>query len=59
MTDDQVSELIEAIRQQTEAITRLADSNAALVAAMADADEVDSDEREPDRYLDGTPCARG
>lgn len=62
MSDDQVSELIEAIRQQTGAITRLADSNAALVAAMADAegaDEVDGDEREPDTYLDGTPCARG
>lgn len=59
MSDDQVSELIEAIRQQTAAITRLADSNADLIAAMAEVDQVDDEEREPDTYLDGTPCARG
>jgi hypothetical protein len=50
-----LEELAEAIRQQTAAITRLADSNAALVAAMAEVDQVDEDGGQvPDTYLDGS-----
>lgn len=56
--EDQMTQLIEAIRQQTAAITRLADSNAALVAAMADVDQMDDEEGQvPDTYLDGSTCA--
>lgn len=54
MNDEQVAQLIEAIRQQTAAITRLADSNADLVAAMAEVDQVDDEDQEPGVYLDGT-----
>ncbi|MFT7337619.1 MAG: hypothetical protein ACI92B_000941 [Marinobacter maritimus] len=57
MNDEQVAQLLEAIRQQTAAITRLADSNAALVAAMADADGMDDEGRVSIHYLDGSPCA--
>lgn len=55
MNDEQIAQLIEAIRQQTAAITRLADSNVALVAAMADGDGVD-EEPDSNSYLDGSPA---
>lgn len=51
--DEQMSELIEAIRQQTAAINRMAESNMALVAAMAEAEGLDEDQ-EPTTYLDGS-----
>lgn len=54
MNEEQAAELIEAIRQQTDAINRLASSNAALVQAMAEAEGLDEDERGPDTYLDGS-----
>ncbi|EDM47768.1 hypothetical protein [Marinobacter algicola] len=56
MNDHQVTELIEAIRQQTDAINRLASSNAALVQAMAEAEGLDEEDQAPDTYLDGAPC---
>lgn len=46
--------LIQTMQAQTEAITRLAKSNEALVEAMAQADE-DIDDDEPKTYMDGTP----
>lgn len=55
MNDENVAQLIEAIRQQTAAITQLADSNAALVAAMAEGDGMD-DEPDSTSYLDGSPA---
>ena len=54
MNEQQTAELIEAIRQQTDAINRLASSNAALVQAMAEAEGMDDEEREPTTYLDGS-----
>ena len=54
MNEQQLAELIEAIRQQTDAINRLANSNAALVQAMAEAEGLDEEERGPETYLDGT-----
>lgn len=54
MNEEQTAELIEAIRQQTDAINRLASSNAALVQAMAEAEGLDEEERGPETYLDGT-----
>ncbi|WP_405418680.1 hypothetical protein [Marinobacter flavimaris] len=54
MNEDQIAELIEAIRQQTDAINRLANSNAALVQAMAEAEDMDDEDREPTTYLDGS-----
>lgn len=53
MNEEQTAELIEAIRQQTDAINRLASSNAALVQAMAEAEEMDGEDREQATYLDG------
>jgi hypothetical protein len=47
--------LIAALHQQTQAINRLADSNQALIRAMA---EADPDEEDPDTYLDGSPRRR-
>lgn len=46
--------LIQALRQQTEAITRLAMSNEALVAAMAEEDP-DMLELPVRQYMDGSP----
>lgn len=46
-------ELIQALHQQTEAITRLAMSNEALVAAMVE-DEPDDLEESGTTYLDGS-----
>lgn len=46
-------ELIHALHQQTEAITRLAMSNEALVAAMADEEPEDLEAQGP-TYLDGS-----
>lgn len=54
MNEEQTAELIKAIRQQTDAINRLANSNAALVQAMAEAEVMDDEEREPTTYLDGS-----
>ena len=54
MSEQQLAELIEAIRQQTDAINRLAKSNAALVEAMAEAEGMDDEDREPTTYLDGS-----
>jgi len=53
MSDDQLAQLLEAIRQQTAAINRMAESNMALVAAMAEAEGLD-DDQEPTTYLDGS-----
>lgn len=54
MSDDQVAELIQAMREQTEAINRLAQSNAALIEAMAEAEVMDEEGQEPTTYLDGS-----
>ena len=54
MNEQQTAEVIEAIRQQTDAINRLASSNAALVQAMAEAEGMDDEDREPTTYLDGS-----
>jgi len=56
MNDERFDQLIEAIRQQTAAIMRLADSNASLVAAMAESEGLDDEDCQPDSYLDGTPA---
>ena len=56
MNEQQTAELIEAIRQQTDAINRLANSNAALIQAMAEAEGLDEEGQEPETYLDGTPA---
>lgn len=50
-----LSQLIEAITLQSQAINNLAQSNMALVNAMS-TDEVDG-EAEPSRYLNGQPVA--
>jgi hypothetical protein len=55
VNEQQLAELIEAIRQQTDAINRLASSNAALVQAMAEAEGLDDEDQEPATYLDGSP----
>lgn len=49
-----ISDLVDAIRQQTAAIQQLADSNAALIHAMAEAEGMDDEGMEPPRYLDGS-----
>lgn len=54
MNEEQTAELIEAIRQQTDAINRLASSNAALVQAMAEAEGMDDEDKDPPTYLDGS-----
>lgn len=54
MNEDHIAELIEAIRQQTDAINRLASSNAALVQAMAESEVINEEDREPTTYLDGS-----
>ena len=46
--------LVDAITKQTEAIQKLADSNEALIQAMAEAEGLDEDDREPGTYLDGS-----
>jgi len=53
---DSMAELVDAIRQQTDAINRLANSNAALVQAMAEAEGLEEEDQAPDTYLDGRPC---
>lgn len=52
--DDHMKELVEAIRQQTSAIQQLVESNAALIQAMAEAEGMDDEDREPNTYLDGS-----
>lgn len=47
------SDLVDAIRQQTTAIQALADSNMALVQAMADGEDYDAP---VSQYLDGSPA---
>ena len=49
-----LARLIESQQQLTESISRLADSNMALVHAMGDEGE---EEQEPVSYLDGSRCA--
>ena len=49
-----IEDLVNALHQQTSAIQALADSNAALILAMAEAD--DDEESGPAHYLDGTSC---
>jgi|25_taG_2_1085351.scaffolds.fasta_scaffold16373_2 DNA-directed RNA polymerase sigma subunit (sigma70/sigma32) len=56
MSDDQLAQLLEAIRQQTAAINRMAESNMALVAAMAESEGMIDEDAQPGSYLDGTPC---
>ena len=56
MSDEQFSQLMQAIGQQTEAINRLADNNAALIQALAD-EQPDDEDREPNTYLDGRPVS--
>lgn len=53
MTDEQFAELMQAIQHQTDAINRLADTNSALIQALAEAEGLDEDQ-EPTIYLDGT-----
>ena len=53
--DEQMEELIAALRQQTDAINRLANTNAALIEAMAEAEGLENEELEPSTYLDGEP----
>lgn len=54
MTSDGMAELIEAIREQTAAINRLVNSNAALIQAMAESEGMDEDDHHPGTYLDGS-----
>lgn len=54
MSDEQFSQLMQAMREQTEAINRMADTQAALVQAMAEAEGLDDEEQEPATYLDGS-----
>lgn len=49
-----LDELIAALHAQTEAIDRLVSATAALMEALADAEDT---EPEPARYMDGTPVA--
>lgn len=58
MSDEQFSQLMQAMREQTEAINRMADTQAALVQAMAEAEGLDDEEQEPATYLDGSPVRR-
>lgn len=48
-----VNELAQAIREQTAAISQLANSNAMLAQAIADSYD-ESGESAPSQYLDGT-----
>lgn len=58
MSDEQFSQLMQAMREQTEAINRMADTQAALVQAMAEAEGLDDADQEPATYLDGSPVRR-
>ena len=49
----ELGRLIQAVQEQTKAIQSLADSNALLVQAMAEAD-IEEDDGVPIRYLDGS-----
>lgn len=53
--DTELRELIDAIKVQAEAISRLAESNMMLVAALADMEGEDSEVL--GRYMDGTPIS--
>lgn len=52
--DEQMSDLVGAIRQQTAAMQRLVESNAALIQAMAESEGMDDEDGEPPKYLDGS-----
>tara|TARA_R110000850_G_scaffold264606_1_gene393779 strand:+ start:21217 stop:21387 length:171 start_codon:yes stop_codon:yes gene_type:complete len=52
--DDSMADLVDAIRQQTAAIQQLAESNAALIQAMVEAEGMDDEDRGPTTYLDGS-----
>ena len=54
MSDEQFSQLMQAMREQTDAINRMADTQAALVQAMAEAEGLDDAEQELATYLDGS-----
>lgn len=49
-------ELIEALQEQTKAVQALANSNQALVQAMAEMEGVEDEDCLPGTYLDGSPC---
>lgn len=51
--ESEIRSLVQAIRQQTEAISMLANSNAMLAQAIADSYD-EGDESGPRQYLDGT-----
>lgn len=52
---NELMELIAALHQQTSAVTRLAQSNEALVQAMIESEGIDSgDMSAPATYLNGT-----
>lgn len=55
--DESIERLVAALQAQTSAMNNLAESNRQLVDYLIaqEADEVD-DERQPEQYLDGTPC---
>ena len=53
MTSDDKAELIAAMKEQTAAINRLAQSNEALVQAMIDSEGMDSQELGLSSYLNG------
>lgn len=54
MSDEQFSQLMQAMREQTDAINRMADTQAALVQAMAEAEGLDDADQELATYLDGS-----
>ncbi|GEM_PF-1234031 len=59
---DYLKDLIEAINQQTAAISRLAESNMALVSIVLNEEDEGSEKRAEDvygRYMDGTPIRGG
>lgn len=55
VSDQALLTLVEALKGQTQAIQALADSNMALVAAMAESEEMPDTPEEPAMYLDGRP----
>lgn len=49
---NELDALIAALQEQTQAINKLVQTNAALIQALADVEEV---EAQPVRYMDGSP----
>ena len=52
MADNSIAELVQAIRQQTDAINRLINTNAALLEMLVE-EMVPEGERQPTTYLSG------